>query len=193
MIHQTVASDHCIMLQSGRLFDLANPEDSEIDIGDIAHGLAHTCRYAGQCSEFFSVAEHSVLVSHVAAAAPFEGLMHDAAEAFVGDMVGPLKRLVPEYKTVEKRIERAIFRHFDLAWPAPDEVKAADYSVMAAEQLVLMPPGTNPWLADVKPAQVRIAKLAPAAAKRLFLDRYFELISGRAANKAPKQTRKRYA
>ncbi len=171
-------TDHRIMLQSGRLFDLANPDANEIEIDDIAHGLAHTCRFAGQCKGFYSVAEHSVLVSNVVKHAKLAALFHDAAEAFIGDMSKPLKLLLPQYAKIEKAIERSIFQRFGIEWPAPAEVKAADYSVMAAEQRIMMPVGTNEWLIDanVRPADVDINRLNPSDAKKLFLDRYAELL-----------------
>lgn len=175
------ATKHRIMLQSGSIFDLKEPETSEIKIEDIAHGLAHTCRFAGQCKAFYSVAEHSVLVSQVVPEAGLAGLLHDAAEAFVGDMTRPLKQLLPEFAKIEKRIERAIFQRFEIEWPPPSSIKAADYSVMAAEQVTLMPPGTNEWLsaANISPADVVIRYLDPKAAKTLFLDRYAELLQAR--------------
>lgn len=181
MLDRRITDDSRIMLQSGRLFDLAHPETSEIAVTDIAHGLAHTCRYAGQCDGFFSVAEHSVLVSQVASRAGIAALFHDAAEAFVGDMTRPLKCLLPEYKAIEERIARAIFVQFGIPWPPPPEVKSADYSVMAAEQEVLMPVGTNEWLRDanVLPARVKIQRLVPAQAKEFFMQRYEELTTVR--------------
>jgi uncharacterized protein len=174
-------TDHRIMLHSGSIFDLANPEASEIKVEDIAHGLAHTCRFAGQCKAFYSVAEHSVLVSQIVLQAGLAALFHDAAEAFVGDMSRPLKQLLPEYNKIEKRIERTIFHRFGIEWPAPAEVKTADYSVMAAEQRALMPPGTNEWLsaASILPAHVEIRCLHPQAAKAVFLDRYAEFMHAR--------------
>src|SRR4051812_12365507 len=72
-----------IMLQSGAWFDFAAPQSSPFTIEDIAHGLANICRYSGQCSRFYSVAEHSLLVSDVAVGFELEALMHDAAEAFL--------------------------------------------------------------------------------------------------------------
>lgn len=179
MLQQGIANDFRIMLRSGRHFDLANPEASEISIDDIAHGLAHTCRYAGQCDGFYSVAEHSVLVSQVVEHSRLAALFHDAAEAFIGDMPQPLKRLLPAYKTLEVKIEQAIFARLEIDWPAPIEVKVADYSVMAAEQEVLMPIGTNTWLIDAKVAvaNVRIQKLPPEKAKLLFLNRFSELMA----------------
>jgi len=179
MLQQSITADHRIMLHSGRLFDLEHPETSEFTVDDIAHGLAHTCRYAGQCDGFFSVAEHSVLVSQVVPHAKLAALFHDAAEAFIGDVSGPLKRLLPDYRTIETKIACAIFERLGIEWPVPFEVKRADYSVMAAEQLVLMPAGTNEWLQELRvvPAAVEIRRLDPRRAKALFLDRYAELTS----------------
>src|SRR2546423_12384970 len=106
MLQQSITTDHRIMLHSGRLFDLANPEVSEITVEDIAHGLAHTCRYAGQCDGFYSVAEHSVLVSQTVTHSKLAALFHDAAEAFIGDMSAPLKQLLPAYREIELKIQR---------------------------------------------------------------------------------------
>src|SRR5689334_25068051 len=85
-----------IMLQSGAWFDFAAPHDSPFTIEDIAHGLANICRYSGQCRRFYSVAEHALLVAETAAGFELEALMHDAAEAFLGDITRPLKQMLPE-------------------------------------------------------------------------------------------------
>jgi hypothetical protein len=122
-----------IRLHSGGWLDLLSPETSEFTIEDIAHGLAHTCRYAGQADGFYSVAEHSLLVSAVAVGHEYTGLMHDAAEAFIGDVTRPLKQLLPEYRRIEARMEEAIFARFDVA-PASAAIKSADLRVLAAEQ-----------------------------------------------------------
>lgn len=166
-----------IMLQSGYEFDILDPYASIFNIEDIAHSLSLLCRYVGQCREFYSIAEHSIYVSETCEDHALAALLHDAAEAFIGDVSGPLKALLPEYKRIEKNIETAIFDRFDIPYPLPKSVKAADLSVLAAEQDQIMPPGTSNWMADsgVKPAEVDIKCLSPNEAKAAFLKRFDDL------------------
>jgi hypothetical protein len=168
-----------IMLQSGAWFDFLDPESSEFDIEDIAHGLSLTCRYAGQCSNFYSVAEHSLLVSEVARGHEYFALMHDAAEAFIGDVTRPLKQLLPDFKRIEAVVEGAIFARFDVTMPMPKEVKQADLRVLAAEQAQIMPAGTSQWAQEqgVTPAPVVVRHLPPETARAAFLARYHQLRS----------------
>ena len=160
-------------MQSGGWFDLLSPGTSDFTIEDIAHGLAHTCRYAGQADGFYSVAEHSLLVSDVAIGREYTALMHDAAEAFIGDVTRPLKQLLPEYRKIEAAIETAIFERFDVR-PTCNAIKQADLSVLAAEQAQIMPCGTDAWAeeAGVEPASVRVQHLPPSEAKQRFLERF---------------------
>jgi 5'-deoxynucleotidase YfbR-like HD superfamily hydrolase len=168
-----------ILTISGRYFSYVTPEASVFTIEDIAHGLSHVCRFAGQCREFYSVAQHSVLVSmivppHLALA----GLMHDATEAFMGDVASPLKRLIPQYKEIEKRVERAIFERFGIALPLPIEVKQADLIALATEQRDLMTShDRNVWVLTrgLDPLDVTIIPMDALAARRAFLARFQEL------------------
>jgi hypothetical protein len=166
-----------IMLQSGAWFDFGAPASSNFTIEDIAHGLANLCRYAGQCRKFYSVAEHSMLVSEIAVGFELEALLHDAAEAFMGDITRPLKQMLPEYKKIENQVEEAILRRFGLSAPLPSGVKEADLRVLATEQSQIMPPGTDDWARtlNVVPAPVTVRHLQPEQAKRAFLDRYERL------------------
>jgi len=176
-----------IMLQSGAWFDLLDPASSDFTIDDIAHGLAHICRYAGQCRDFYSVAEHSIHVSNMCEEGKLEALLHDAAEAFIGDVTRPLKQLMPEYKRIEKAVERAVFERFNLVMPFPAEIKEADLRVLAAEQAQIMAPSTSEWArtSGVYPAPIRVEFMPPKVAKRAFLKRYTELAAERRLRTEP--------
>lgn len=120
MTEQTKSS---ISTVSGRFFDILKPEDYEFDIDEIATALSNICRYTGHVNKFYSVAEHSVLVSRlVPSRLALAGLLHDASEAFVGDVSSPLKRLLPDYKRIEERVQEAIADQFGLPYPFPQEV-----------------------------------------------------------------------
>ena len=166
-----------IMLHSGAWFDFCAPSASTFTIEDIAHGLANICRYSGQCRGFYSVAEHSILVSEVAKGFEFEALLHDAAEAFLGDITRPLKQMLPEYKRIENEVELAILDRFGVTAPLPSQIKQADLRVLAAEQRQIMPEGTDGWVRGqkVEPAPIIVRHLSPDVAKRIFLERFEEL------------------
>lgn len=177
MVAVKVGVGPTIMLRSGAWFDFCAPAASEFTIDDIAHGLANICRYSGQCSSFYSVAEHSLLVSETAKGFELEALLHDAAEAFLGDITRPLKQMLPDYKKIEAEVERAILDRFGVGWPIPPQVKQADLRVLAAEQRQIMPEGTDGWVRGqkVEPAPIVVRHLPPDEAKRLFLERFSAL------------------
>lgn len=174
-----VARGPTILLHSGHYFDLLDPAGSRFELEDIAHGLAHTCRYAGQCDRFYSVAEHSWHASFlVPQELQFAALMHDAAEAFIGDVTRPLKQLLPEYRKIEKLIEAAIADRFLLDDQCSDaEVKRADVAMLAAEQKAMMPAHGSNWaiLAGVKPAEVNFRYWSPPEAKEHWTRRFWHL------------------
>src|SRR5574341_870942 len=86
-----------VTTRSGRVVRPLAPDDATVDLGDVAHHLSLVCRFGGACSRHYSVAQHCVLVSRVVPAThALAGLLHDAAEAYIGDVVSGLKRL-PEY------------------------------------------------------------------------------------------------
>lgn len=167
-----------ILTAEGTYFDFTDPAGSQFGIQSIAHALSHICRYTGHCREFYSVAQHSVLVSR---AVPPEhalaGLLHDAAEAFIGDVAKPLKRLLPDYQALEASIEAAVFARFGLAPDLPHCVKLADLQLLITEKRDLMPACRNDeWhIQGVEPLKSRIFPMPPTIARQAFLDRYWEI------------------
>jgi len=170
-----------ILLASGEYFDFLDPASCAFDIHDIAHGLSHICRFAGHCRDFYSVAQHSVYVSQlVPPEHAFAGLMHDAAEAFVGDVAKPLKDLLPEYRAIEGRVEAALLDRFGLSKPLHPSIKEADIVMLATEQLALMR-NRDDWeyTRGRKPADIDIRPMPPAEARQFFLDRFYALTGAR--------------
>ncbi len=171
--------------RTGTWFYPLDPSLEEIHIEDIAHALANVCRFGGHTSKFYSVAQHSVLVSHWC---PPEfalwGLLHDAAEAYIGDMTSPLKygsELGRLFGEAELRLLHTIVLRFKLGnWPMPPEVKQADDWILCAEGRDFM--GTPDWVLPIR-AAVRppldpvptIEPWSPKQARYEFLLRFYTL------------------
>lgn len=173
-----------ILTASGQYFNLINPASNQFDIEEIAHALSHLCRFTGHTRMFYSVAQHSVMVSHlVPPEHALAGLLHDATEAYLGDVAAPLKQMLSDYKALEKQLEKALYKHFHLPAVLPDEVKLADRKALAAEARDLMPPLGSVWhiieglnVDDIDP----IEAWPPIKAKNIFLERYNSLLLERA-------------
>jgi hypothetical protein len=138
---------------TGRQFDVIDPDPAAVSLADVAAGLAHTCRFGGHCRRFYSVAHHSLHVSRELPAADprlqLIGLLHDAGEAYVGDVPRPLKAEFAEFERAEERIREAVWAAFDVAPPTDAEwerVMAADDRLLAYEASHLLADGS--WAAE---------------------------------------------
>jgi len=154
-----------------RFYPLA-PCIDDVDIEDIAHGLAYQCRFNGQTSSFYSVAQHSLLVaSIVPERLRLCALLHDAAEAYLGDIVKPLKLLVPQFSVIEKQVAAIISECFGAHELDHPSIKSADLVLLATEKRDLMPNSVEAWssIVGVVPLKERIVALAPELAKADFL------------------------
>jgi uncharacterized protein len=171
-----------ILVSKDNYFNFLNPESCSFTIEDIAHSLSNLCRFNGHVKSFYSVAEHSVYVSRlVPTEYALQGLLHDAAEAFLGDVTSPLKQLLPDYKIIEKRVEKAVFSRLGLPQELDKSVKEADLIMLLTEQRDLMPYHSDPWTVQgigLNPLDYEIFPVPPIPAKFLFLRRYHELLEG---------------
>jgi uncharacterized protein len=176
-IEMTPQTKSAILLYNGDFFDFKDPRNHEFDIKTIAHALSNLCRYTGHSRRFYSVAEHCVIVSRlVPEKYALEGLLHDASEAYCGDVASPLKALLPGYKEIEEGVQEAIATFYGLTYPFPPEVKEADVLAYVTERQTISNTGVDAmWFTDVKPAELDIKGLRPNQARDLFLDRYEEL------------------
>lgn len=171
-----------ILTANGHYFNLLYPQPSSIDIRDIAHALARINRFTGHTRQFYSVAQHCYHVSElVPRKYALEGLLHDAAEAYMGDIASPLKQLLPDYKRIYKGVEKAVFAKFGIA-ELPPCVKEADLKMLAAERAALMPATPDREWEIIKGIQVpscmKLIAMLPQEAEERFLFRWQQCISG---------------
>lgn len=161
---------------SGLQFWPLDPRADEVFIEDIAHALSMACRYGGHCDNFYSVAEHSVHVSHVVPAEmALVGLLHDASEAYVADVIRPIKPHLAGYKAIEDRVWSVIAERFGVPTEMPAEIKLADNAVLLAESEQIMKPHPAPWCVPGEPASVTIQCWTPGEAEAAFLARFRDL------------------
>ncbi len=180
-----------IVTFTGRWVDPLALTPDDIDILDIAAGLSKMCRFNGHSREYFSVAQHSVLVSQCCERSgadvrtQLRGLLHDGSEAYIADISRPVKHspTFNGYRQVEATIQRAIYTRFGLVDDAAAiaTVVKADDLMLSAEFRDLIPQaittvGSPAWSGAVP----RIRPLLPERAELLFLRRFTALTGGRA-------------
>ena len=172
-----MASKAWIQTYSGRKFFYDNIKSNKICIEDIAFALSNVCRFTGHVRGY-SVAQHSVLVSkNVPTEDALWGLMHDASEAYAGDVNKPLKVILgASYGAIEHKILRLIAREFDLKGDIPLSVHLADMRMLLTEKRDLFKT-ILPWsgYAGVQPYDFKITPWSAKVAEKRFLERYKQL------------------
>jgi len=170
-----------IQTASGKHFDLENPTVEMVDINDIAVALSNLCRFTGHCGKFYSVAEHSIRVMNMLQPRfRLEGLLHDAAEAYIGDMSSPLKRFLRMHSDAVaemiERVEVVVRKAFGLNPGQNLNVKAADARMLATEAKFFMAADDTTWgLSRPYDDFGWTPLLHPETARALFLKAYTEL------------------
>lgn len=177
-----------LQTRAGHSFYPKEGKISTVTIEDIAHALSNLCRYNGHCRKFYSVAEHSVLVAKIIRHiwphdknAIWAGLLHDATEAYVGDVTTPLKITMPQFMALEDKVARQIAKTFKIKWNkrTVERVKIADMIALSTEAHKLFT-DVSEWSSienfDPLPELLHHSfPVEPTAAKRLFI-REFERI-----------------
>ena len=160
---------------SGRWVNPFDPDPAQLDAGDIARALANQCRFGGHSRVFYSVAQHCVIVSRVVEERGgdvedvFAALMHDAGEAYLGDMPHPLKHrsaLGAAFRDAEARLEEAIRDRFKIKPDVP-EVKRVDRALLATERRAFSAEAWHwPELEDVEPLEPRAHRVVAGSGCR---------------------------
>lgn len=167
-----------IATYTNKQFYPLSPRIEDIDIIDMSHALSNLCRFTGHCRKFYSVAQHSVLVSqNCKPEHALYGLTHDLSEAYLTDFSSPIKRTeeFAFYRKVERNLQAMIYKKFGLECEEPADVKEADLRVLATESRDLMNATSMKWPGLPEPYEFTIEPMVPEQAKELFMARFREL------------------
>jgi adenosine deaminase len=177
-----------IQTVSGRRLNPFDPDPDQIDPNDIARALSNQCRFGGHSRVFYSVAQHSAIVSDLVLDngggpdAALAALLHDAAEAYLVDLPHPLKHrsaLGPPYRRAEAVLEEAIRKRFSLPRDVPG-LKPIDRALLATERRTFSQVAWHwPELEGAEPLDLELAAWEPARAAREFLARFERLQEAR--------------
>lgn len=180
----------------GEKFHITRPSPDAICIDDIAHALSNQCRFNGHCKTFYSVAEHSVLMAqrhllytpddHTLLLAM---LLHDAAEAYLGDFCRGVKIALPVLKTVEKSIQDVIWEHYKIPEESYTDPRIDNYDkrILLDERRHLFSPATRHiWgNENLEPLWIKIESWNPEEAKKQFLCFFWKIETARRLAESP--------
>lgn len=157
------------------------------DIEEIANSLSKLCRFNGNTNKFYSVAEHSLNVMELILdefptnkKLAYEGLMHDATEAYLGDLVTPLKQVLPKFNKIEHEVAVNLFKKHKVTYPFNPIVHSKDWMMCLIEKSILMPHAPK-WFDHedttvfLKAHKMLVKGLSPDKAKENFIHAYTAL------------------
>ncbi len=168
-----------IQTAMGRQFWPISPRADEVFIDDISHALSMLCRFGGHCTRFYSVAEHSVLLSRAATGQTAQvrlwALMHDASEAYIVDVPRPLKPFLTGYRASEDAIMAVVCERFGMDPEMPAIVKQLDTAILTDEMQQNMATPPARWATETTPLGMRLQYWQPHRARSEFLAEFHNL------------------
>ncbi|UOF01411.1 HD domain-containing protein [Bdellovibrio reynosensis] len=162
-----------VITLSGSRFNILKPDPAAVRLEDIACALARQARFNGHTRFFYSVGQHSCLGAEVSPTKDIakQMLFHDATEAYVGDLVSPVKALLPDFEIIESRIHWAIAQKFGLEFPLPKVVKQIDRRLLATEVRDLITKDLASWnIGKDEPFDFPIIPWPPEVTEARFLE-----------------------
>ena len=180
MEKQDVRVGDWIQTYTGKVLYPLDPREEEIDIIDGAKSLSQICRFTGHSRFFYSVAQHSVLVSSMCKTHKLWGALHDLQEYAIGDVARPMKRSkgFETYNEAEKKWVKVICNKFGLQEEMPAEVKEADNRMLITERNQLMSKPPMEWFDKYEPYDIKIDPWDPKVAEQRFLELFYSLYKG---------------
>lgn len=170
---------------SGLRYWLTDPHPDDVRIKDISHALSMICRFGGHTLEYYSVAQHCVHCTEVIAQREPDNallqlhtLLHDSSEAFLGDVVRPLKLSLSGYVELEARTMEVIYEALRLPSPTEEDhatIKRVDNELLMTERQEFIRHKGNDWNIDALPLDIELGSLSPTAAEYQFFTKYQEL------------------
>lgn len=174
----------------GHIISFTDPSSNTYDILDIAHALSLSTRYNGQCTTFYSIAEHSLHTSLLlelsqphknsierlsTLKSSLHALLHDASEAYLSDIVTPFKELLPDYLGIEAQFETALSLTFNIPASKTPLIDFYDFELYKHESNILLPFAPKQHVDHLVIRHIKIHNHTPSTAETLFLKRYYEL------------------
>lgn len=164
---------------SGTLVNVLDPQPETLLLEDIVWGLSHQNRYLGQTDEPYSVGQHCVLIAEVVyletkdPSLALAGLLHDAPETWLGDIIRPFKHLMTDYAVLEGIMDQALCPIFGLTTDMFKAVKPWDIRIVGDEMRDLLPRSPQP---DVEPLGITIEPWAPRKTRARYMEMYNQLV-----------------